>query len=272
MKLGAFLVPSRPPERSRSDNRCWELEELVRLEELGLDEAWIGEQIATSWGTCDLPELIIARSLFETNRIRLGTLGYLLPHNNPIEMANRIAYLDHVSNGRIQLGIGVRSLPADNIIAEAEVGRSSRLSFELIETMVDLWQTEAPKIEYGRGSMEATGISLPWLGRDCKPLQQPHPPIAIAAITPSSRNLRFAGEKGYIPISLSVDPDGSCTALHWRTVQKGAERSGLSPDPEAWRIVRDIYVAPTDAEARDCAVNGIMGRCWREFILPAYLE
>ena len=52
---------------------------------------------------------------------------------------------------------------------------------------------------------------------------------------------------------------------------EGAHRSGRVPDRETWRIIRDVYVAPTDEEARDLAINGIMGRCWREFLLPIYL-
>jgi alkanesulfonate monooxygenase SsuD/methylene tetrahydromethanopterin reductase-like flavin-dependent oxidoreductase (luciferase family) len=54
-------------------------------------------------------------------------------------------------------------------------------------------------------------------------------------------------------------------------VEEGAARSGRTPDRGEWRIIRDIYVAPTDAEARDLAMGGIMGRCWREFLLPIYL-
>ena len=43
------------------------------------------------------------------------------------------------------------------------------------------------------------------------------------------------------------------------------------PDRGEWRIIRDVYVAPTDAEARELAIGGMMGRCWREFLLPIYL-
>jgi alkanesulfonate monooxygenase SsuD/methylene tetrahydromethanopterin reductase-like flavin-dependent oxidoreductase (luciferase family) len=52
---------------------------------------------------------------------------------------------------------------------------------------------------------------------------------------------------------------------------EGAARTGRVPDRDEWRIIRDVYVAPTDAEARELAIGGIMGRCWREFMLPIYL-
>ena len=54
-------------------------------------------------------------------------------------------------------------------------------------------------------------------------------------------------------------------------MKAGAARSGRVPDRADWRIIRDVYVAPTDREARDCAMNGMMGHCWREFLLPLYL-
>jgi alkanesulfonate monooxygenase SsuD/methylene tetrahydromethanopterin reductase-like flavin-dependent oxidoreductase (luciferase family) len=95
--------------------------------------------------------------------------------------------------------------------------------------------------------------------------------VAIAGLTPGSANHKLAGEKGYIPVSLSVDPDASVTAQHWEAVAEGARRSGRTPDRSTWRIIRDVYVAPTDAEARDLAMGGIMGRCWQEFLLPVYL-
>ena len=116
-----------------------------------------------------------------------------------------------------------------------------------------------------------TQSEFPGLGYHLHPYQNPHPPIAIAGLTPGSDNHKLAGEKGYIPVSLGIDPDASITARHWDAVVEGAQRSGRIPDRNEWRIIRDVYVAPTDAEARDLAIGGIMGRCWREFLLPIYL-
>jgi alkanesulfonate monooxygenase SsuD/methylene tetrahydromethanopterin reductase-like flavin-dependent oxidoreductase (luciferase family) len=104
-----------------------------------------------------------------------------------------------------------------------------------------------------------------------KPFQQPYPPIAIAGLTPGSENHRLAGEKGYIPVSLSISPDVAVTSKHWDAVVEGAARTRRKPNRDTWRIIRDVYVAPTDKEARDLAINGIMGRCWKEFLLPLYL-
>ena len=52
MKAGALLMPSHPPERSISEGHSNDLEELVRLDRLGFDEAWIGEHFTAAWEPC----------------------------------------------------------------------------------------------------------------------------------------------------------------------------------------------------------------------------
>ena len=110
------------------------------------------------------------------------------------------------------------------------------------------------------------------VGYHLRPFQSPHPPIAIAGLSPGSENHKLAGEKGYIPVSLSISPDPDVTGQHWDAVTEGAARVGREADRNSWRVVRDVYVARTDAEARHLAINGAMGRCWREFQLPLYIK
>ena len=89
MKVGAFLMPSHPPEKSIRDGQLWDLHDLQRLDALGFHEAWIGEHFTAAWEPCPAPDLLIAQALQRTKRIRLGPLGHLLPYHNPIELAHR---------------------------------------------------------------------------------------------------------------------------------------------------------------------------------------
>jgi alkanesulfonate monooxygenase SsuD/methylene tetrahydromethanopterin reductase-like flavin-dependent oxidoreductase (luciferase family) len=103
-----------------------------------------------------------------------------------------------------------------------------------------------------------------------KPLQKPYPPIGVAGINYKSDSLKLAGEYGFLPLSL--DMDASVLLTHWEAVEEGAARSGRNPSRSEWRIVRDVFVADTDAQARqDCMASG-MGRNWREYLLPLYQE
>src|SRR5262249_61378362 len=111
MRLGALLMPSHPPERAISDGQRWDLEELERLDDLGFDEAWIGEHFTAAWGPCPAPDLLIAQGLQRTRRIRLGPPCPLLPYHHPDELAHRLALFSHLCAGRSPLGDGGRGLP-----------------------------------------------------------------------------------------------------------------------------------------------------------------
>ena len=274
MKLGALLMPSHPPECSIQDGQRRDLAEIVRLDALGFEEVWIGEHFTAAWEPCPAPDLLIAQALLMTDRIRLGPLGHLLPYHNPVELAHRVAYLDHMAGGRYQLGVGISALPSDHELfgLGAASGTNRRMTFEALEIMTRLW-TEGPSDIRGEfWSIGAPSKTLDSLGYHLRPYQSPHPAIAIAGLTPGSANHKLAGEKGYIPVSLSISPDNAVTARHWDAVIEGAERSGRTPDRSQWRVIRDVYVARTDAEARSLAINGAMGRCWQEFMLPLYLS
>jgi len=272
VQIGAFLMPSHSPDTGIRRGQLRDLDELERLDALGFAEAWIGEHFPAAWEPCPAPDLLIAQALQRTERIRLGPLGHLLPYHHPIELAHRVAYLDHMAQGRYQLGVGVSALPSDHdLFGLSGNGVNRRMTFESLDMMTRLW-TEGPGSFEGEFWSNGTGASpLPVLGYHLDPYQRPHPPIAIAGLTPGSANHKLAGEKGYIPVSLSVTPDASITAQHWDAVVEGAARSGRTADRSDWRIIRDVYVARTDAEARELAIGGMMGRCWREFMLPVYL-
>jgi alkanesulfonate monooxygenase SsuD/methylene tetrahydromethanopterin reductase-like flavin-dependent oxidoreductase (luciferase family) len=274
MELGAFLMPSHPPERSIRDGLLWDLEEIERLDRYGFQEAWIGEHFTSAWEPCPAPDLLIAQALLRTERIRLGSLGHLLPYHNPIELAHRVAYLDHMAEGRYQLGVGVSALPTDHQFFGVDTagGRNRRMTFESIDIMTSLWLNGPRDFDGEFWKVGKPGSGSNSLGYHLRPFQYPHPPIAIAGLTTGSANHKLAGEKGYIPVSLCISPDDSLTAKHWDAVIEGAARSGRKPDRTEWRIIRDVYVAPTDQEARDYAVKGMMGRCWEEFLLPLYLD
>ena len=274
MKFGTLLMPSHPPERTIREGQRWDLDELERLDALGFEEAWVGEHFTAPWEPCPAPDLLIAQALMRTKRIRLGPLSHLLPFHNPVELAHRIAYLDHLAEGRYQLGVGIGALPTDHELFGVDVtgGRNRRMTFEALDMMTRLWTDGASDTRGEFWSMGAPRTALAGLRYHLAPYQKPHPPVAIAGLTVGSENHKLAGEKGYIPVSLSISPDdASVTAKHWDAVVEGAARTGRVPDRSQWRIIRDVYVAPTDAEARQLAIGGIMGRCWREFLLPIFL-
>ena len=122
-----------------------DLKELRRLDRLGFTEAWIGEHFTAAWEPCPAPDLLIAQALLQTERIKLGPLGHLLPYHDPIELAHRVAYLDHMAAGRYQLGVGISALPTDHSLFDLDTrdGRNRRMTFEGLEMMLGLWRDGA---------------------------------------------------------------------------------------------------------------------------------
>jgi alkanesulfonate monooxygenase SsuD/methylene tetrahydromethanopterin reductase-like flavin-dependent oxidoreductase (luciferase family) len=67
-------------------------------------------------------------------------------------------------------------------------------------------------------------------------------------------------------MSLNLNP--AYVGSHWESVEIGAARSGRTPDRGEWRMVREVFVADTDAEAMKLSVGSHMGRMMREYFLP----
>ena len=99
-----------------------------------------------------------------------------------------------------------------------------------------------------------------------KPLQKPHPPIGVAGVSKGSDTLKLAGERGFWPMSLNLNP--TYVASHWESVEMGAAKSGRTPKRSDWRLVREIFIADTDAEAMRLSAGGMMGRMMKEYFLP----
>ena len=275
MKAGLFLMPSHPPERSIIDSHSWDLDVLTLADELGYTEAWIGEHFTSPWEPFPAPDLLIAQALPRTNNIKLGTGVHLLPFHHPAELAHRVAYLDHLAQGRLLFGIGSGGLPTDFQMfnVDFDSGQHRDMTRESIDIILHIWKNEGPS-EY-KGKYWTVKVPDPEeyrfasLKRFLVPFQQPHPPIGVAAASPGSETLKIAGEKGYIPMSLGLGP--AYLAGHWEAVLEGAERGGRTPPPRSeWRIVRDVWLADTDEEAVRSAREGMMFRAWREYLHPLF--
>ena len=271
MKLGAFLMPSHPPERGIREGIAWDLATLRLLDRLGFHEAWIGEHFTAPWEPCPAPDLLIAQALQQTSRIVLAPGAHLLPYHHPIELAHRVAYLDHMAAGRLMLGVGISALPSDLLLFDMDAagGENRRRTLESLDIMLRLWKEGGFDYDGEFWNVRRPRTAFDFLGVHLKPFQRPHPPIGIAGLSPGSETLKLAGERGFLPLSISLNPVH--TASHWSSVEEGAARSGRTPDRRDWRLVREVFLADTDDEARKRAREGAMGRCWREYLLPFYV-
>jgi alkanesulfonate monooxygenase SsuD/methylene tetrahydromethanopterin reductase-like flavin-dependent oxidoreductase (luciferase family) len=138
---------------------------------------------------------------------------------------------------------------------------------EALDIILRLW-SDKPSFEY-RGkfwNVAKPETMFGFLKPHIKPLQQPHPPIGVAGLSTNSDTLKMAGEHGFLPLSLNLNP--AYVGTHWAAVEAGAARTGRTPSRRDWRMVREVFVADTDEEAWKLSVGGMMGRMMREYFLP----
>ncbi len=269
MEFGYFAMPSHPPERGLKDGHDWDLQVLRWLDELGYAEAWIGEHHTAPWEPHPSPDLLIAQALLQTKRIRLGPGGFLLPYHHPAELANRVAMLDHLAAGRLNFGVAASGLPSDWAMfhVDGTSGVNRDMTREALEIILKLWTEDAPFTHEGKfWKVSAPETMFGFLKPHIRPLQKPHPPIGVAGLSKNSDTLKLAGERGFLPMSLNLNP--AYVGSHWDSVEAGAKRTGRTPQRRDWRLVREVFVAETDAEAWRLSVGGMMGRMMGEYFLP----
>ena len=269
MQLGYFGMPSHPPERGLKAGHDWDLQVLRWLDELGYKEAWIGEHHPAPWEPHPAPDLLIAQALMQTKNIRLGPGGFLLPYHHPAELANRIAMLDHLSGGRLNFGVAASGLPSDWEMfgVDGMSGVNRDMTRESLDMILRLWTEDGPFEQKGKfWTANKPDTMYGFLKPHLKPLQAPHPPIGVAGLSKNSDTLKLAGERGFIPMSLNLNP--GYVASHWDAVEAGAAKSGRTADRNEWRMVREVFVADTDEEAWRLSVGSMMGRMMGEYFLP----
>ena len=269
MRTGFFTMPSHPPERDLREGHEFDLQVVRWADELGFEEGWFGEHHTAPWEPHPSPDLLVVEGFRQTKNIRLGPGGFLLPYHHPAELANRIAMMDHLSQGRLNFGVAASGLPSDWAMFNVDgmSGENRDMTREALEIILRMWGDEPEfdfKGKYWNVSKPAEmfGFLRPHL----KPKQAPHPPIGVAGLSKNSDTLKLAGEKGYIPMSLNLNP--AYVGSHWDAVEEGAAKSGRTPDRNDWRMVREVFVAETDEAAWKLSVEGMMGRMMREYFLP----
>ena len=112
LRCGLFIPPIPSPGESPTLLLERNLELIQHCARLGYHEAWIGEHHSGGWEIIAAPELFIATAAKRTRHIRLGTGVNSLACHHPLILADGIVLLDHLTCGRIMMGIGPGSLAA----------------------------------------------------------------------------------------------------------------------------------------------------------------
>ncbi|REF00931.1 TIGR03619 family F420-dependent LLM class oxidoreductase [Thermomonospora umbrina] len=203
-----------------------------RAEELGYHSIWTLQRLLNPADSADLtyrnvpdPLVTLAYLAGLTDRVRLGVAVVNMPFFSPPLLAKQAATLDHVSGGRLDLGLGLGWMPAEFAATGAPSDRRGARAEEFIAALRALWTTDV-------SSYEGEFHSIPPVVMEPKPLQSPEPPLLLGGKTPPA--LRRAGRLAAGWISAS-GADLTTMDEQIAVVREAAERAGR--DPDALRIV-----------------------------------
>jgi alkanesulfonate monooxygenase SsuD/methylene tetrahydromethanopterin reductase-like flavin-dependent oxidoreductase (luciferase family) len=221
----------------------------------GFDSVWLAERHFSAPGSGSLipsiassPLLIATAIATRTSRLRIGTAVLLLPLGHPVRLAEDVATLDHLSRGRLDLGIGRSSFPRAYSGYNVPYEESRERFWAYLDIMRLAWTQ--PQFSYnGRFYTCADLNVLP------KPYQQPHPPLHHAAATPDT--FTAIGRAGLaLLVALIGTPVSDLRALI--ASYQTAWRAAGHPGQGEVRLRLPIYVAETLSRAQEEPYASVM--------------
>lgn len=203
-----------------------------RAEQLGFHSFWLPESHFSGDVSCPSPLLLLAGAAARTRSLRLGTTSYLLTVRHPIQVAEDVAVLDRMSAGRVLFGVG-RGFRSAVFEAFRVSARDKRDRFEAaLTTICAAWRGEP--VAWEEQEAERAPIRLSPL-----PIQQPHPPLWVAAFGPKA--VAQAGRLGLPYLASPVEP---LTTLEENLIRhrEAVAEAGVER-PAAVPVMRTIFVS-----------------------------
>jgi limonene 1,2-monooxygenase len=223
-----------------------DMELIEWLDELGFDEAWVGEHHSAGWETIASPEIFLGAVAQRTKHIKLGTGVLSLPYHHPLMAANRMLQLDHMTKGRVMMGVGPGALVGDAYMLGIDPPTQRSRMDEALGIILRLW-TETEPITY-----ESEWFTLKEARVHLRPYSQPHMPVAVAA-SQSPAGMISAGKHGAAVLSLNtvrlpgaVAPD---LAKFWQIAEDTAAEHGKVVNRNDWGLVLHVHLAESRKEA-----------------------
>ena len=259
LRFGAFCGPHHPMNENPTLCLQRDLELAEHLDNLGYDEIWYGEHHSAGWELIGSPELMIAAAAQRTKRIMLGSAVTSVPYHHPLMIAERYSQLDHMTRGRVMLGMGPGSLASDAKMMGIEVAKQRDMMDEAIDVLVPLLRGETVSAKTDWFTLDNARIHM-------TPYTRPSIEM-ICASTVSPTGSRASGRNGIGMLSFGATSGGAFDALsaNWNIAEQVAAANGKTVDRKNWRLVAPMHIAPTREQAREEVKFGIEG--WADYLL-----
>ena len=217
-------------------------------EELGYDSIWVMDHLFNTGYIRERlddkpyyhPLAVLSYLAATTRRVLLGTSVLVLPYHNPVELAKYTATLDHMSGGRLILGVGVGAMTEEFAALGIPFRQRGALTNECIAIMKELWTNPDPTYHSSRWQFSDLKFAP-------KPLQQPHMPLWIGGASPGALRRAATVGDGWHPTGMSA-AEFSAGRQEVRTLTAAAGR-----DPDALtmsiRVEVEVHGRPSSSRA-----------------------
>ena len=254
MDFGLFYLMQRDDQWSERAVYASGLEQMLAAEALGYSSVWIAEHHFNDYGLCPVPPVLAAFLAARTRTLRLGMGVSLLPLHHPVDLAEQLAVLDVVSDGRLDVGIGRGGTLQDYQTFQSDREDSRARVEEGIALIQKSWGGEPFDFEGRFHSAERLHVRP-------RPVQRPHPPLYIAANSEDS--VHSAARLGLPTLSSFFVPIEELQRRHQLYREESlaigrAEEEITALENRAWGM-RVVHVAPDHAEALRAVEGPFMG-------------
>ncbi|HZO31791.1 MAG TPA: LLM class flavin-dependent oxidoreductase [Chloroflexota bacterium] len=220
------------------------IDEYLYVEEMGIDGIMLNEHHNAPFCMQAKANIFAAILAGMTKKVKIVLLGNPLPlAENPIRLAEELAMIDMVSQGRLVSGF-VRGGGQEQLATGVNPAFNRERFEEAHDLIVKTWTVPGPF--RWEGTHYQHRVVNPW----ALPLQQPHPRIWIPGVL-STETIVWAAQKRYPYIALNTSIEA--TKRIWATYDKAAEEVGYTPGPENRGYLQRIFVAETDEQALENA-------------------
>ena len=270
MRFGTFYFFQAPPGHRHADIIHRELEQVEWTEELGFDEVWFTEHHFIDYGLSVDPSTLAAAAASRTRRVRIGLAAAILPFHHPLRLAEQMALVDIVSNGRLDVGVGRGNRPAEFAGYRVPQEESRERFDEIVDVMRRAWTEE-------RFSYAGRFFTFDDVRVIPKPLQRPHPPIYQVCV--SKDGIENTALRGWPMLNSVLFGPVDQLVANRDTYVNTLKKAGRS-EPEVaallsrWGVSRQIYVADSDARALEetKAAELWYQESFRKFVIPDRIE
>ena len=216
------------------------LDELEYAEQLGFDGIAINEHHQSAYGLMPSPNIMAAALARRTETAKIMVLGNAIGiRGNPLRVAEEIAMLDHLTNGRIVSGF-VRGIGWEYFAHSVNPARSRDRFNEAHDLIIKAW-TSDEMFQWISPNYEYRYVNV-WP----RPLQDPHPPIYIPGAG-STETMKFVAQHRHT--YMSVYAPTPVVRRWFDGYRQAADELGYVPDPEKIAFSVPIYLAETDEQA-----------------------